>query len=267
MQPKNQLSETDICAKYITPAILKVGWDEQTQIRREVPFTDGKIIVKGRVHARGNKKRADYILYLKPNIPIAVVEAKDNSNSIGAGMQQGLGYAKALDAPFIFSSNGDGFIFHNKAAIDDEPIETELSNDEFPSPETLWAYYKRYKNILDEEAEIILQDYFVTRGGRSPRYYQQVAVNRTIEAIVKGQQRILLTMATGTGKTYTAFNIIYRLWKSGTKKRILFLADRTALIDQTRRGDFRHFGDKMTVIKKKVVTFEDNDGSRSERLI
>lgn len=267
MQSKKQLSETDICAKYITPAIVQAGWDEQIQIRREVPFTDGKILVNGRVHARGKKKRADYILYIKPNIPIAVVEAKDNTKSMGAGMQQGLGYAKALDVPFVFSSNGDGFVFHNKAAIGDEPIESELTNDEFPTPGTLWNYYKRYKNISDVEAEIILQDYFVTRGGRTPRYYQQVAINRTVEAVVKGQQRILLTMATGTGKTYTAFNIIYRLWKSGTKKRILFLADRTALIDQTRRGDFRHFGDKMTVIKKKVVTFEDTDGSRSERLV
>ncbi len=266
MQSKKQLSEADIRAKFITPDILKAGWKE-AQIGREVFFTDGKIIVKGRIHARGKRKRADYILYLKPNIPIAVVEAKDNNHSIGSGMQQALAYAKALDILFVFSSNGDGFVFHNKAAEQGEPIERELSPDEFPSPDTLWRYYKRFKNIGDEDTAIVLQDYFVTRGGRTPRYYQQIAINKTIEAIAQGQQRILLTMATGTGKTYTAFNIIYRLWKSGTKKRILFLADRTALIDQTRRGDFRHFGDKMTVIKKKVVTYESEEGVRSERLV
>lgn len=266
MTNKRNLSEEDICAKYITKAVRNSGWTE-AQIRREVFFTDGKISVQGKMHYRGKRKRADYILYLKPNIPLAVIEAKDNKHGVGAGMQQAKEYAKILDLPFVFSSNGDGFLFYNKTAEDNEPLEQQLTNDEFPTPDHLWQRYKRWKNISDTEAAIILQDYFVTRGGYEPRYYQRIAINRTIEAVAKGQQRILLTMATGTGKTFTAFNIIYRLWKSRTKKRILFLADRTALIDQTRRGDFRHFGDKMTVIKKKVVEHIDHTGKKSERLV
>lgn len=250
---KKDLSESDIKAKFITPAILNAGWDEQTQLGREIFFTDGRIYVKGKMTARGKRKFADYILFYKPNVPIAIIEAKDNKHSVRAGIQQALGYANTLDIPFVFSSNGDGFYFHDKTATDGH-IEKEISLSEFPSPQELWAKYKKYKGIDAEEVEdIISQDYFQDGSGRSPRYYQQIAVNRTIEAVAKKQQRIILVMATGTGKTYTAFQIIYRLWKSGAKKRILFLADRTALIDQTARGDFRHFKDAMTIIRNKKI--------------
>jgi type I restriction enzyme R subunit len=253
MLTKKTFSERDICTKYITPAIKKAGWDTITQMREEVSFTDGKIHVRGKFTMRGSRKRADYILYYKPNIPIAIVEAKDNKHSIRAGIQQALDYAKILDIPFVFSSNGDGFLFHDKTQLSGN-IETELDNDSFPSPERLWVKYKQYKGIETPEAEkIVEQDYYFDSGGRTPRYYQQNAINRTVEAIAKGQDRILLVMATGTGKTYTAFQIIHRLWKSGSKKRILFLADRNALIDQTKRGDFKHFKDKMTVVKHRMI--------------
>lgn len=250
---KKDLSEADIKEKFITPAVTKAGWDEQTQLGREIFFTDGRIYVKGKMTARGKRKFADYILFYKPNVPIAIIEAKDNNHSVKAGIQQALGYSNTLDIPFVFSSNGDGFYFHDKTVTSGN-IETELSNDEFPSPEQLWEKYKKYKGIEDKEVEsVISTDYFSDGSGRSPRYYQQIAINRTIEAVAKKQDRILLVMATGTGKTYTAFQIIYRLWKSGTKKRILFLADRTSLIDQTARGDFRHFKDAMTIIKHKQI--------------
>ncbi|MCC6571924.1 MAG: DEAD/DEAH box helicase family protein, partial [Chitinophagales bacterium] len=249
MIDKRTLSERDICTKFITPALEKAGWDKQLQILEEVSFTDGKIYVRGKITARGTRKRADYILYYKPNIPIAIIEAKDNNHSVRAGIQQGLDYAQILDIPCVFSSNGDGFLFHDRTAIDGN-IETEIGLDDFPTPEQLWQKYKKYKGIETPEAErIVSQDYYFDGTNRKPRYYQQIAVNRTVEAIANGQNRILLVMATGTGKTYTAFQIIHRLWKSGAKKRILFLADRNALIDQTRRGDFKHFKDKMTVVK------------------
>jgi type I restriction enzyme R subunit len=254
---KKSLSERDICTKFITPALVKAGWDTQLQMREEVFFTDGRIYVKGKITARGTRKRADYILYFKPNIPIAIIEAKDNTFSVRAGIQQGLDYARILDIPCVFSSNGDGFLFHDRTATD-ENIETELDNESFPTPEQLWQKYKKYKGITSPEAEkIASQEYFFDGTNRKPRYYQQIAVNRTVEAIAAGQNRILLVMATGTGKTYAAFQIAYRLWKSGTKKRILFLADRTALIDQTRRGDFKHFKGKMTIIRKKVIQTKD----------
>lgn len=250
---KKDLSERDICTKFITPAIEKAGWDKLTQLLEEVTFTDGKIYVRGKLTARGARKRADYILYYKPNIPIAIIEAKDNKHSVRAGIQQALEYAKILDIPFVFSSNGDGFVFHDKTNKN-EDLETELDLESFPSPEFLWSKFNQFRGIISEEAKkVVGQDYYFDGSGRSPRYYQQIAVNRTVEAIAKGQDRILLVMATGTGKTYTAFQIIHRLWKSGAKKRILFLADRNALIDQTRRGDFKHFKDKMTVVKNRMI--------------
>ncbi len=253
MTSKKDLSERDICTKYIQPALEASGWDRNTQIREEVSFTDGRIYVKGNLTSRGKRKRADYILYYKPNIPIAIVEAKDNKHSVKAGIQQGLKYAEILDIPSVYSSNGDGFYEHDRTCNDGK-IERELSLNEFPSPDELWQRYKKYKGITtDEQEHITAQDYFFDGTDRKPRYYQQIAINRSVEAIAKGQKRILLTMATGTGKTYTAFQIIHRLWKSGTKKRILFLADRNALIDQTKRGDFRHFKDKMTVISNKKI--------------
>ncbi|MDP1727209.1 MAG: DEAD/DEAH box helicase family protein [Bacteroidota bacterium] len=253
MNDKKSLSERDICTKYITPAIEKSGWNKLTQLLEEVTFTDGKIYVRGKLTARGNQKRADYILYYKPNIPIAIIEAKDNKHTVRAGIQQALDYATILDIPCVFSSNGDGFLFHDRTAKEDN-LESELHIDNFPSPEELWEKYKTYKGISTPAAEkIAAQDYFFDGAGRKPRYYQQIAVNRTVEAIAAGQNRILLVMATGTGKTYTAFQIIHRLWKVGAKKRILFLADRNALIDQTRRNDFKHFKDKMTVVKHRQI--------------
>ncbi len=256
---KKDLSEADIKAKFITPSILKSGWDEHTQIGREIYFTDGRIYVKGKMTRRGKRKFADYILFYKPNVPIAIIEAKTNSHTLKSGIQQALGYGNTLDIPFIFSSNGDGFYFHDKTVTDGQ-IEKELSLDEFPSPEVLWEKYKKYKGIeTPEQEKIITQEYFSDNSGRTPRYYQQIAVNRTVEAIAKGQKKIILVMATGTGKTYTAFQIAHRLFKSKAKRKILFLADRTALIDQTLRGDFRHFKDAMTVIKKKVVNYDGKD--------
>lgn len=256
---KKVLSEADIKAKYITPSILSSGWDEHTQIGREIYFTDGRIYVKGKMTRRGKRKFADYILFYKPNVPIAIIEAKTNSHTLKSGIQQALGYANTLDIPFVFSSNGDGFHFHDKTASDGQ-IEKELSLDEFPSPSELWSKYKKYKGIeTEEQEEIVTQEYFSDNSGRTPRYYQQIAINRTVEAVAKGQQRILLVMATGTGKTYTAFQIAHRLFKSKAKRKILFLADRTALVDQTLRGDFRHFKDAMTVIKKKVVQQDGKD--------
>lgn len=253
---KKKLTEADIRAKYITPALHQAGWDEKTQILREIYFTDGRIMVKGKLTARGKKKFADYILFIKPNIPIAVVEAKDNNYPVGGGMQQALNYAKILDVPFAFSSNGDGFIFHDLTNSDDK-VEHELDLHQFPSPEELWEKYKAHKGLNDKTVEaVVKQDYFSDGSGRKPRYYQQIAINRTVEAIAKGEKRMLLVMATGTGKTYTAFQIAYRLFQAKAKRKILFLADRTALVDQTLRGDFRHFKDAMTVIKKKVVEID-----------
>ncbi|GHV69760.1 DEAD/DEAH box helicase [Spirochaetia bacterium] len=262
MAHKKDLSERDIITKYILPAILEAGWDMETQVREEVYFTDGRIFVKGNKTVRGERKRADIILYHKPNIPMAIIEAKDNNHSLGVGMQQALNYTQILDIPLAYSSNGDGFLEHDRTVLNDRTItsgatgttERQLSLDNFPSPAELWQKYKKYKGIETTGQEAISSfDYYVDGSGRAPRYYQQIAVNRTVEAIAKGQNRILLVMATGTGKTYTAFQIIYRLWKSGTKKRILFLADRNALIDQTKRGDFKHFRDKITVVRKKVI--------------
>lgn len=250
---KKDLSERDICSKFIQPALIKAGWNPLTQIREEVFFTDGRIFVKGNQTTRGKRKRADYILYYKPNIPIAIIEAKSNKHSVRAGIQQALDYARILDIPSVYSSNGDGFFEHNRVPESDE-LEKEIALDEFPTPEELWERYKTYKGISTDEVErIASQNYFYDGSGRQPRYYQQIAINRTVEAIAKGKPRILITMATGTGKTYTAFQIIHRLWKAKTKKRILFLADRNALIDQTKRGDFRHFKDKMTVIRNKKI--------------
>jgi type I restriction enzyme R subunit len=250
---KKSLSERDICSKFITPSMVSAGWDLQTQIREEVSFTAGQVIVRGKVVERGKPKRADYILYYRPNLPIAVVEAKDNNHSVGAGMQQALAYADddlALALPFVFSSNGDGFLFHDKTGTG-SAVEQELPLDEFPSPDELWRRYCLWKKLGAEEQQLVTQDYHTDGSGKSPRYYQHNAINRTIEAIAQGQDRILLVMATGTGKTYTAFQIIWRLWKAGRKKRILFLADRNILVDQTRVNDFKPFGQAMHKIKDR----------------
>ena len=260
---KKSLSERDICTKFITPALRQAGWDEMAQIREEVSFTKGRIIVRGKLVHRGKSKRADYILYYKPNIPIALIEAKDNTYAIGDGMQQGLEYAETLNIPFVFSSNGDGFVFHDRTGTSAE-WETTLGLDAFPSPDDLWARYRVWKGLTPEAESVVLQDYFDDDGDKVPRYYQVNAINAAIEAIAKGDNRILLVMATGTGKTYTAFQIIWRLWKAGRKKRILFLADRNVLIDQTMINDFRPFGAAMAKLSTKAKTIERADGTSED---
>ena len=257
---KSGLSERDICTKFITPALRKAGWDEMLQIREEVSFTKGRITVRGKLVSRGKAKRADYVLYFKPNIPLALIEAKDNSHSVGDGMQQGLDYATTLGIPFVFSSNGDGFVFHDRTGADGA-TETNLALDAFPAPADLWARYAKWKGLDGEAEQVVLQDYFDDGSGKAPRYYQVNAVNTAIEAIAKGRNRILLVMATGTGKTYTAFQIIWRLWKAGRKKRILFLADRNVLIDQTMVNDFRPFGGAMAKLSVRSNTIERSDGT------
>jgi type I restriction enzyme, R subunit len=247
---KKQLSERDICTKYITPALERSGWNILTQIREEFSLTDGRILVRGKLHARAKNKRADYVLFYKPNLPIAIIEAKDNNHSVGDGMQQGLGYGNLLQVPFVFSSNGDRFLFHNKIATDGI-IEREIGLDEFPSPETLWAWWCTHRGLSEPQQKLVTQDYYSDGSNKTPRYYQLLAIDKTIEAIAKGQNRILLVMATGTGKTFTAFQIIWRLWKSKAKKRILFLADRNILVDQTMTNDFKPFGSAMTKIKQR----------------
>ena len=249
---KKALSERDICTKFITPALVQTGWDIQTQIREEVTFTAGRIIVRGRLHTRGKKRRADYLLSFQKNQPIAVIEAKDNKHSLGDGMQQALAYSDALDVPFVFSSNGDGFLFHDRTGLGRQ-TETTLTLAEFPSPDALWERYCQYKGIQPAARPVVEQPYYDDGSGRSPRYYQRIAINRTVEAVARGQNRILLVMATGTGKTFTAFQIIWRLWKSRQKKRILFLADRNILVDQTKNNDFKPFGQAMTKVTNRTV--------------
>ena len=260
---KQALSERDICTKFITPALRQAGWDEMLQIREEVTFTKGRIIVRGKLVTRGKAKRADYILYYKPNIPLAVIEAKDNTRGIGDGLQQGLNYAETLDIPFVFSSNGDGFVLHDRTGTSAE-VETTFGLDAFPSPADLWARYSAWKGLDPEAEKVVLQDYYNDGSDKTPRYYQVNAVNAAIEAIAKGQDRVLLVMATGTGKTYTAFQIIWRLWKAGRKKRILFLADRNILIDQTMVNDFKPFGAAMAKLSANAKTIERADGTKTD---
>lgn len=248
---KLELSEADIISKFILPAVISSGWDDMTQIREEVKLRDGKVIVRGQMAVRKTVKSADIVLYHKPNLPLAVVEAKANKHSIGKGMQQALDYAGLLEVPFVFSSNGDGFIFHDKTST--TTLETEISLADFPTPAELWDKYCQWKGYTQAQLPIITQDYHDDGSGKSPRYYQLQAINKTIEAISRGQDRILLVMATGTGKTYTAFQIIWRLWKAREKKRILFLADRNILVDQTRVNDFQPFGTAMTKIEGRTV--------------
>ena len=223
-----------------------------TRVREEVRLTDGQILVRGKHVKRGETKRADYILFHKGNLPLAIIEAKDNNKPLGGGMQQALEYGEMLDVPFVFSSNGDGFLFRDNTG-QGEQLEQELPLDAFPTPDTLWQRYKVWKGITDPVEEVITQDYYTDGSGKEPRYYQRKAINRIVEAVAKGDDRLLLVMATGTGKTYTAFQIIWRLWKSGTKKRILFLADRNILVDQTKTNDFKPFGGAMTKVQNRTA--------------
>lgn len=257
------LSERDICTKFISPALVAAGWDIAQQIREEVTFTKGRIVVRGRLVSRGQAKRADYVLAYRPNLPIALIEAKDATHSPGDGLQQALDYAETLGIPFVFSSNGDGFVFRDRTG-NANPPEVNLALDAFPSPEELWRRWRAWKGLDPEAEKVVLQTYHDDGSGKSPRYYQVNAINAAVEAIAKGQDRILLVMATGTGKTYTAFQIIWRLWKAGVKKRILFLADRNILIDQTMVNDFRPFAGKMAKLSTKSKTIERADGSTED---
>jgi type I restriction enzyme R subunit len=252
---KKDLTEADIRTKFITPAILGPAgkkWDVMTQLREEVYFTKGRVIVRGKTVSRGKAKKIDYLLYYKSNLPIAIVEAKDNNHTVGAGMQQALEYAECLDLPFAYSSNGDAFLEHDRTASVGTVVR-EIPLELFPSPDDLWARYRAVKGLTQNQEAVATQDYYEDGSGRSPRYYQTVAINRTVEAIARGNNRILLVMATGTGKTYTAFQIIWRLWKSGAKKRILFLVDRNILADQTKTNDFKPFGQAMTKITNRTA--------------
>lgn len=252
---KKKLSESDICDLFITPAIKDAGWDPMTQIRREVTLTPGPVVVRGNMSSRNkNKKKfADYVLSWKPGVPVAVVEAKDNNHTASHGMQQALGYAEILEVPSTFSSNGDAFASHNKTPITGEDIETEFMLESFPAPQELWQRYKTYRGIEESHESLVLQPYHLDPSGKEPRYYQVEAINRTVEAVANRQKRILLVMATGTGKTYTTFQIIWRLWKARAVKRVLFLVDRNILADQTRVNDFKPFGSVMTKIKNRKI--------------
>ncbi|MFL2077684.1 EcoAI/FtnUII family type I restriction enzme subunit R [Marinilactibacillus psychrotolerans] len=244
---KSHLSEEDIKARYITPAITDAGWDIKKQVRLEYAFTAGRMILRGNITARGKKKRADYVLSYKNNLPLAIIEAKDNHHSVGAGLQQGIEYAKAMDIYYVYASNGDGFVEQNLLTGEVRDLKLE----EFPSPEALYQRYRIDKGIEEAEEKVMLEPYYYIPNYKKPRYYQRVAINRTVDAVAKGQNRVLVVSATGTGKTYMTFQMIYRLWKSGLKKKILFLADRNVLIDQTMTGDFKPFSGKMTKVQNK----------------
>ncbi len=251
------LSEEDIKNRYITPAIEAKGWTKnQTRmeytIKEKTEFTDGKIIIKGRKAKRGNRKSADYLLFHRNNYPLAIVEAKDATKDVAHGIQQAIDYARILDVPFAYSSNGMSFVEHDMK----KGTERQLSMSEFPTPEELWDRYKGNYEISEEVEEIIKQPYFYREGINRPRYYQRIAINRTVEAVARGQQRIMLVMATGTGKTCTAFQIIHRLYESKKVKKVLYLADRNILIDQTILNDFAPFNEKGILTKVKAKNLE-----------
>jgi len=255
------LSERDVCTKRITPALVAAGWDVQTQIREEVGFTKGRIIVRGRLVTRGKAKRADYVLFYR-QVPLALIEAKDPSHAVGDGMQQALSYAEALQVPYVFSSNGSAFLFHDRTGAA-ATLEQTLAMTSFPGPDELWSRYRAWRGLEPEQAALVLQEFHDDGGGKEPRYYQRNAIHAAVEAIAKGRNRVLLVMATGTGKTYTAFQILWRLWKAGRKKRILFLADRNVLVDQTMVNDFRPFGGAMAKLSTSSKTIERPDGTEA----
>jgi type I restriction enzyme R subunit len=259
--PRHTLSETDICDRFITPALRQAGWLKE-RILREHPFTDGRILVRGRLVSRGRRRRADYLL-LHEGVPLAVIEAKDNSHAVGDGMQQALAYAEALHTPFVFASNGDGFVLHDRTGLS-EQRETRLSLEAFPAPEELWRRYCRWKGLSEEQQRVARQPYYDGGQRKEPRYYQRTAIQEVVEAIAKGQKRLLLVMATGTGKTLVAFQIIWRLWKAKCTKRVLFLADRNVLVNQTMTNDFRPFAGAMAKLSTSANTIEKADGSLEE---
>ncbi len=236
---KKEMTEEDVKLNYITPALIQSGWKDKITMETAVRFTDGKVNLRGNLVSREAPRKADYILYINKTRPIAIVEAKDNNHPVSYGMQQAKEYAKMMDVPFAYSSNGDGFEEYNFIT----GVERELPLEDFPTPDQLIARYKSEVNggagLSAIEEKLLVQPYYTSQSTYSPRYYQRIAVNRTVDAIAKGQNRLLLVMATGTGKTYTAFQIVYRLLQSGTKQKVLYLADRNNLIDQTINGDFK----------------------------
>ena len=244
---KKDLTEEDIKLKYITPALQDSEWNIKSQIRCEYYYTAGKINVRENVAQRGKGRKVDYLLSYKSNLPIAIVEAKDNNVHVSHGIQQAIDYAMDLDVPFAYSSNGDGFYEHDMITGE----EKELKLEEFPSPQVLWDRYLKEKQITPEQEQLITEPYYFMDINKTPRYYQRIAINKTIEAIAKGKKRLLLVMATGTGKTFTAFQIIHRLHKSGKMKRVLYLADRNVLIDQTMQNDFKPFQKVMTKVEHR----------------
>lgn len=245
---KKDLTEEDIKLRFITPAINNAGWKNE-HIRMEYYFTDGRVVFQGRVHARQTGKKADYLLFHAANKPIAIVEAKDNNKPLGGGMQQAMEYAQILDIPFAYSSNGGGFLEHDFLT----GKETELTLEQFPTPEELYKRLVDAKQLNGEALKIVEQPFYSDTYTYDPRYYQRIAVERTVEAIAKGKDRVLIVMATGTGKTITAFQIIHRLKASGTKKKILYLADRNILIDQTMVQDFKPFKKVMTKVQGATI--------------
>ena len=249
MSPNRNLSEEDVKMQFITPAVIKRGWNLSSQIRTEYFFTDGQVNVRGNVVIRGKQKKADYLLFYRPNLPLAVIEAKKDTLSVGFGMQQAIEYAKILDVPFAYSSNGKSFLEHDFITSQ----EREIPIDQFPSPDELWNRWRQSKNLSDAQVNIVTKPYYFRQGDKTPRYYQRIAINRTLQAIAQGQKRILLVMATGTGKTYTAFHIIHLLWSSGLKKKILYLADRNILIDQTMQNDFKPFEKVVTKVENRKL--------------
>lgn len=247
---KKTLSEQDITSKYVVPALQRSGWDIQTQVREQYSFTAGRIIVRGKTVKRGEQKRVDVLLFYRSHYPIAVIEVKDASHPVGSGMQQALGYAESLDAPFAYSTNGSEFLEHDRIAK--KSIEQTIPVDSFPSPQELFQRWTQL-NVISPERENIFSEPYFEEVDRKPRYFQEVAINRAIAAFATGKKRLLLVMATGTGKTYTAFQIIWRLWKARQVKRVLFLVDRTILADQAMINDFKHFGNAMTKIEGRNV--------------
>jgi type I restriction enzyme R subunit len=259
---KKLLTETEIRTRYITPAIQSAGWPLDIMREEFFYFTNGRIEVRGKTSVRKEAKYVDYLLMRQDgtNTPLAVVEAKDNNHNVGDGMQQAIDYAEALDVPFVFTSNGDAFMMHDRTGLLPH-VERQIPLDSFPSPDYLDSLYRQWRGIENvDEPQLAETPYYTDGSGKSPRYYQRIAINRTIEAIARGQKRMLLVMATGTGKTYTAAQIIWRYWKApsqgGKQKRILFLADRNILVDQTMTNDFKHFGTAMTKITGRRIEKE-----------
>ena len=240
------MSEADTCRTYVVPKLYAAGWTDE-QIREQVTFTDGRILPAGNSHTRLPRKRADYILRYRDDFPIAVVEAKTEYKNVGDGLQQAMDYAEILGFRFAYSTNGKGIVEHDYTS----GRETQL--DSFPSPDELWRRLRGEIGLGENEAEDALFPFHKEVGGKSPRYYQEIAINRAAQAVLKEQKRILLTMATGTGKTFVAFQIVWKLWKTRRKTKILFLADRNVLVDQAKDRTFTPLGDAAIKIQGQAV--------------